>query len=92
MWPVDIVEIRITGESDRDRDIHPQKYFASATWNTMALKITITSTKGGVGKTTLRALTVRAGYLLGARQSVEVNIPAFIREHYHPDCSSSEAI
>ena len=55
MWSVAIVEIRITRESGLDRDTRPQKPFTNATWNTMALKVTITSTKGGVGKTTLTA-------------------------------------
>lgn len=55
MLYVAVVEIRITVESDLDRDTRPQKTFHNATRNTMALKVTITSTKGGVGKTTLTA-------------------------------------
>lgn len=59
MWSVAIVETPITEESGIDRESNPSKsrtgMFSTSLEDPMALKITITSTKGGVGKTTLTA-------------------------------------
>jgi len=56
---VAIAETPITEESGIDRESNPSKsragMFSASLEDPMALKITITSTKGGVGKTTLTA-------------------------------------